>query len=107
MIFFPTKDENAVAVDAKTGKVKWAQSLTQFITINKKGQRPAYIDQPIVINQAVIVFSSNGLAHKLDFNTGKYLGVTTISKSISNPVIVSNGDLFIADKRGLTRMMSE
>ncbi len=107
LIFFLTKDENAVAVDAKTGKVKWAQSLTQFITINKKGQRPAYIDQPIVINQAVIVFSSNGLAHKLDFNTGKYLGVTTISKSISNPVIVSNGDLFIADKRGLTRMMSE
>lgn len=108
LVFFLTNDENAIAVDAKTGKVKWAQSLSSFITSKKKkDQRPTYIDQPLVINESVIVFSSDGFAHKLDYNTGKYLGAIKLAKAINNPVIISNGELFLAGKAGFTRMTSK
>lgn len=108
LVFFLTNDENAIAVDAKTGKVKWAQSLSTFITSKKKkDQRTTYIDQPFVINESVLIFSSDGLAHQLDYSTGKYLGAIKLAKSISNPVIISNGELFLTGKGGLIRMTSK
>lgn len=92
-LFTLTYNNEAVALDSKTGRILWVTQLQSWGDPEKKKDRIVW-SGPVLASNRLIVGSSTGILASLSPYTGDVLGQIEISAGISVPPVVANGTLY-------------
>lgn len=90
LVIAASRNKRLFALDAKTGEVKWKQ------TLRKRSDA-----SPIVAGKSVFVSAADGRIMRFDLHTGEQTWMMEIKPSVRASPAISDGKLLVASTRGV------
>lgn len=101
-IFTLTSDNQLLAIQRSTGKVKWIVDLPGFRNIEDK-KDPIYWTGPVLAGDRLWLANSEGQIGYASVADGSLAYLTDLDPQISLPPIVANNTLYVLDDSGTIR----
>ena len=96
VIFIVANNYELLALDKKTGGVLWQTPLLDDMSL--KDRRSVYIFSPLLINDKLLVATSNGWLLRFDPKTGAFLSEDFAGEDLAVQPIVVDGNLVLTTK---------
>jgi outer membrane protein assembly factor BamB len=93
VLFLITTNNEAIALDAKNGRVLWVTQMQTWEDPEEKTGRVSW-SGPVLASDRLILGSSNGRMVALSPYTGDMLGWQDAPDGVSIPPVVANGTLY-------------
>ena len=99
-IYAVNRYNQLVAVQAKTGMIKWAQNLEEEAGDKKKTKEKFVFSGPIMVNDLLYLTTSDGRLLAFDPITGSKAGEYKIAKAVYSPAIAAANHLYFINNFG-------
>jgi outer membrane protein assembly factor BamB len=97
--FVVTDDAKLIAVERRSGKIRWINQLPEFRREKSKKGQISYTG-PVLAGGRLIVAGSNGVLVNVDPATGTFQSQTNVGAGVRLRPIVANQTLYILDEDG-------
>ena len=98
-VFVVTSDAKLICFARSTGKVRWINSLPEFLRPKAKRGQIDY-SGPVLAGDRLIVTSSTGAVININPLNGSFQNQTNVGAEISLPPVVAGSTLYVLDDRG-------
>lgn len=95
-VFMVTNNHELLALSKETGRIFWQTPLLDDMSL--KDRRTVYVFSPLLINDQLLVATSNGLLLRFNPKTGRFLSLEFVGEELAVQPIAVDGRLILTSK---------